>query len=63
MQSSKVGIVFEDSLNIASAHEFGDHVGLNFMLSQVEHSDDVGVGAETAHGLGFPCDARAGDLV
>ncbi len=24
------------------------------MLSQVEHGDDVGVGAEAAHGIAFP---------
>ncbi len=33
------------------------------MVSQVEHGDDVGVGAEAAHGLGFASDPCARDFV
>ena len=55
--------ILDDSLHIAAAHELGDHIGLAFVLAQVEHSDDVGMGAEAAHGLGFLGDAGAGDFV
>ena len=58
-----VASVFDDSLYITTAHQFGDHVGLTLMLSQVKHGDDMRVGAETAHCLSFPGDPGAGDLV
>ena len=58
-----VGSVFNDPFNIAATHEFGDHVRLVLLLAQVEHGDDVGMGTEPTHGLGFTSDTGAGDLV
>ena len=45
--------VFDDSFNVAAAHKLGDHVGLALFFSQVEDGDDVGMGAQPAHGLRF----------
>ncbi len=58
-----VGSVFDDPFNVTSSHQLGDHVGLVRLLTKIEHGDDVGVGAEAAHGLGLSGDAGAGDLV
>ncbi len=33
------------------------------MIAKIEDCDDVGVGAESTHGLRLAGDARAGDLV
>ena len=54
---------FDNAFHIAATHQFGDHVGLVLFLSQVEHGDYVGVGAQAAHGLGFTLDAFAGRVV
>ena len=56
------GIIYQ-TLYIASAHELGDHVGLALVLAQVENGDDMGVGAQPAHGLGFSGYAGAAGLV
>ena len=50
-RQSVVGSNFDYPFHVAAAHQLGDHVGLAFMLSQVEDSDDVRMGAETSHGL------------
>ena len=44
-------------------HQLGDDVGLAVLLPEVEDGDDVGVCAETAHGLGLPGNPGAGGLV
>ncbi len=60
--SAVVGI-FDETFHVATTHKLGDHVGLPFMLPQVEDGDDVRVGAEAAHGVGLSGDAGAGDLI
>ena len=55
--------ILDDPFHVAATHQLGDHVGLVRLLTQVEHGDDVRVGAETAHGLSLPGDAGAGDFV
>ena len=52
--------VFDDAFNVAAAHELGDHVGLALFLTQVEDGDDVGMGAQPAHGLGLTLDTGTG---
>ena len=46
-----------------AAHQLSNHVGLAFMLTQVKHSDDVGMGAKPPHSLGLSGDAGVGDVV
>ena len=55
--------ILDQPLDIAAAHKLGDHVGLVLFLTQIEDSDDVGVGAEPAHGLGLPRYAAAASFV
>ena len=42
-RDTMVGSAIDNAFDIATAHELGDHVGLAFMVSQVEDGDDVGV--------------------
>ncbi len=51
------------SFHIAAAHEFGDHVGLLCLLTQVEHGNDVWVGRLGSHGLSLTRNTGAGDFV
>lgn len=55
--------IFNQPLDVASAHKLGDDVGPALMVSQVEDGDDVGIGAEPAHRLGLTGDAGPGGLV
>ncbi len=48
--------VLQHTLHVSAAHQLGDHERLSVVVSQVEHRDDVGVGAQSAHGLGLPVD-------
>ncbi len=48
--------VFDPSLYVTAAHQFGDNEGLALMVSQVEHRYDVGV--RTQPKLKFPPGAR-----
>ena len=58
-----VGGVCDDSFHIAATHQLSDHVGLASLLTQIEHGDDMRMGAEAAPRLGLPGDAGAGDLI
>ncbi len=58
-----VGGVLDNPCHISPAHEFSDHVRLACLLAKIEHCDDVRVGAEPPHGLGFSGDSGAGHLV
>ena len=58
-----VGGLLDEALDVAALHEFADHVGLVVLLAQVEDGDDVGVGAEAAHGLGLALDAGSPWLI
>ena len=58
-----VGGVFDQSFHVAAAHDLGNHVGLYTFLTQIENRDDVWMGAQPAHCLGFPLDAAAGGVV
>ena len=53
-----LGGLVEQALEVAAGHELRDEVGLARLLAEVEHGDDVGVGAEAAHRLGLAQDAR-----
>ena len=52
-----------DSFHISTVHQFGDHVGLILVPSQVEDGDDVRMGAQSSHSLGFSADAGPGGFV
>ena len=54
---------FDYPVTVAASHEFGDNVGLALFLAQIENGDDMGVGAQPAHGLGLTLDADAGGFV
>jgi hypothetical protein len=56
------GVLYH-SFHVATAHEFGDHVGLVLFLTQVKNGNNVGVGAQPAHGLGLTLDTGAGGFV
>ena len=47
----------------SAAHQFSDHVGLVLFSAQVEDGNDVGMGAESSHGLGFTLDAYSGGFI
>ena len=55
--------VLDESLSVAALHKLRDHIGLAFMISQVEDGDNVGVGAQASHGLGLAGDAGPGGVV
>ena len=57
-----LGVLYHP-FHVPAAHQFGDHVGLTLLLTQVENGDDVGVRAQAPHGLGFSLYAGAGGLV
>ena len=58
-----VGGVFDDTFNVSTAHQFGHPDGLAIVFTQVEDGDNVGMGAQPTHGLGFSGDAGARDVV
>ena len=57
-----LGILYQ-TFHVAAAHQLGDHVRLVPLLAEIENSDDMGVGAQSAHSLGFPLYTLAGGIV
>ena len=55
--------IFKQALDITAAHQLGDDEWLALVLAEVEHGDDVRVGAEATHRLGLAGDALSADLV
>ena len=58
-----VGGFVNEVLDIAAAHELGDHVGLAVLLAEVKDGDDVRVRAEPAHRLRLAADAQSRGVV
>ena len=50
---------FEQGGGVAAVHVLLDHVHVALVLADVVDGDDVGVGAESGHGLGLALDALA----
>ena len=55
-----VGSVFHHPFHITAPHQLRDNEGLALVLAEVEDSDDMGVGAEATHCLGFAGNSGAG---
>ena len=55
--------VFYDAFHVAAAHQLRDHVRLVLFLAQVEDGDDVGMGTQPPHGLGFTLYAFTGGVI
>ena len=64
LQGKPVAVgLLNDAFHVAAAHEVRDHVGLVLFFSKVEDGDDMRVGTQPSHGLGFPLDASPGGFI
>jgi hypothetical protein len=53
----------DEPFNVSTIHELGDHVRLSFVITQIEDSHDMWVGAQPPHGLSLSGDAGSGCFV